>query len=204
MAVLLAPFWCKSWNWSLRSRDMPISLKTSWQIGEKLILRKGLKVWSSMRSIGIQAIQKSIFYMKTQFLHQILQSTWRVSIEDSKICETSKSTVEPYFEIFWFCTPVTQNQVFRQLVPFNMLSHMLCMENPPSWIGLSLMEPEIVYPCFATLNPVLDVSWSLLYDSVSIVCPCNLTLGHDWYDWCRPWHIKGPFCDPNMLFLWHT
>ncbi len=28
-----------------------------------------------------------------------------------------------YFEIFWLCIPITQNPVCRQLVPFDMLSH---------------------------------------------------------------------------------
>ena len=41
-------------------------------------------------------------HQNTSFYNQILQATWKVSIEDSKICEISKSTIhtlEPYFEI---------------------------------------------------------------------------------------------------------
>ncbi len=46
------------------------------------------------------------------------------SIEDSEICDNLKSTLGPYFEIFWLCsTLITQNEVFWQLVPFDMLSH---------------------------------------------------------------------------------
>ncbi len=63
------------------------------------------------------------FETKTLFLHQILQVTWRLSIEGSKVCEISKSTLRLYLEIFWICIPIIQNVVFRQLVPFDMLSH---------------------------------------------------------------------------------
>ena len=38
--------------------------------------------------------------MKMPYLRKTLQATFRVSIEDSKNCEISKSTLEPYFEIF--------------------------------------------------------------------------------------------------------
>ncbi len=44
----------------------------------------------------------SHFYMKTLLLHQILQAPWRVSIEDLKICEISKSTLRPYLRNFDF------------------------------------------------------------------------------------------------------
>ncbi len=65
--------------------------------------------------------------MKTLFLHQILQVTLRLSIEDSKVpvFEISKLTLGLYFETFLNCIPITQNPVFRQLVPFDMLSHIL-------------------------------------------------------------------------------
>ncbi len=69
------------------------------------------------------------FDTKTLFLHQILQVIWRLSIEESKICEISKSTLRLYFEIFWLCIPITQNLVFRQLVPFNMLSHIYMVKH---------------------------------------------------------------------------
>ncbi len=60
--------------------------------------------------------------MKTLFLlHKQLKDL--VSIEDSKIREISQSTLGPYFEIFWLCIPITENPVFRQLVSFDMLSH---------------------------------------------------------------------------------
>ncbi len=43
----------------------------------------------------------------------------------AKTFEISKLTLGLYFEIFWLCIPITQNPVFRQLVPFDMLSHKL-------------------------------------------------------------------------------
>ncbi len=39
--------------------------------------------------------------METLFLQQILEATERESIDDPKISEISKSTLGPYFEIFW-------------------------------------------------------------------------------------------------------
>ena len=51
---------------------------------------------------------KSIFSWKTLFLSPIFQATSRVSIEefeDFKICDISKLTLGPYFEIFWLWTP---------------------------------------------------------------------------------------------------
>ena len=51
--------------------------------------------------------------MKILFLHQILSSNLEsISIEGSKICEISKLTLGPYFEIFLTLQPLTQNQSF--------------------------------------------------------------------------------------------
>ncbi len=47
------------------------------------------------------------FYMKTLFLHQTLQVTLRLSIEDVKICEISKLTLGQYFEIYYLFIPIT-------------------------------------------------------------------------------------------------
>ncbi len=64
-----------------------------------------------------------------QFLHENTvfapnpSSNLRLSIEDSKVCEISKSTLGLDFDIFRLCIPITQNLIFRQLVPFDMLSH---------------------------------------------------------------------------------
>ena len=108
------------------------------------------------------------FYMKNTVFAPSPSSNLRLSIENSKICKISKSTLllllllehiykkriniknismrftwrkkkqskilkyrKPdmmqgfgtYFEIFWLWIPITQNPVFRQLVPFDMLSH---------------------------------------------------------------------------------
>ncbi len=72
---------------------------TDWWTAD-IIWRKGLlKVLEFEQSIGISNL-KFHFDMKRLFL-----TLW-------------------YFEILWLCTgPITQNQVFWQLVPFDMLSH---------------------------------------------------------------------------------
>ena len=64
---------------------------------------------------------------KKKTTHEVLQATWRVDIEDSKICEVLQSPFGPYFEIFQLCIPVTHNWVFRQLVPFDILSHIFIL-----------------------------------------------------------------------------
>ena len=87
---------------------MAILLRMSQQIGEKLILRKRLKikVWESVRSIDWYFGNSEVhFYMKTVFLHQILQVTERLSIEDTKIFETSKSTLGYCLRYFDFASP---------------------------------------------------------------------------------------------------
>ena len=54
-----------------------------------------------------------------------LSSHLKVSIEDSKISEISKFNLGSYFEIFGI--HITQNWVSQQLVPFDMLSHIMNM-----------------------------------------------------------------------------
>ena len=75
--------------------------------------KKALKIWESVQRIGILGNSEVNFDTKTLLLHQVLQVILRLSIEDSKACEISKSTLGLYFEIFWLCIPITQNLVFR-------------------------------------------------------------------------------------------
>ncbi len=53
----------------------------------------------------------------------MFQATLRGSNEDFKVCEISKPTLGPHFEIVWLCDLVTQNPVFQQMAPLDMLSH---------------------------------------------------------------------------------
>ncbi len=86
--------------------------------------KKALKNWESVKVLVFWQF-RGLFDMKTLFL----QVTLRLSIEDSKVCEISQLTLGIYFEIFWFCIPITQNLIFRKLVPFDMLSHLLVLMN---------------------------------------------------------------------------
>ena len=49
----------------------------------------------------------------------------RVSIGVSKIYQISKPTLGPCFLDILLCTPITQSQVFQQVAPFDILSHIL-------------------------------------------------------------------------------
>ena len=69
--------------------------------------------------------------------------------EDSKICDISKLTLGPYFEIFWLFTSLFKNQVLQQLVPFDMLSHIIwfCDSWDSLWFhkGTFLLWNDAVY-----------------------------------------------------------
>ncbi len=123
-----AQFWYKNvWNLKsdiefLRYGNFIKDVITDWWKFD--FEKRALKIWESVQSIGILAMQRSTFTWKL-FLYQILQVTSRLSIEDSKIWESQNQLWDYYFEIFWLCIPKTQNPVFRQLVPFDMLSHIL-------------------------------------------------------------------------------
>ncbi len=97
-------------------------LITDWRNGDSE--KKALKIWGSVRRIGIFP------QFKDPFLHENTvfapNPSSNFSIEDSKICENqiSKSTLGPCLRYFNFAFP-TQNPVFQQLVPFDMLSHIL-------------------------------------------------------------------------------
>ena len=85
-----------------------LTSKKRWVSALLILVKRILQFGESVQSIGVQAIEKKSFYMKTPFLCHILQATWTVSIEESKIWEISKSTSGPYFERFWLCTLLTQ------------------------------------------------------------------------------------------------
>ena len=56
--------------------------------------KKALKIWESVQSIGIFALERSIFTWTHSFC---TKSLYLLSIEDSKICEITKSTLGLYF-----------------------------------------------------------------------------------------------------------
>ncbi len=46
--------------------------------------------------------------------------------------------------IFWLCTPITQNRVFRQLVSFHMLTHILHCDTTRKWIEGNVLRSAVV------------------------------------------------------------
>ncbi len=78
-----------------------------------------------LESIGVQGNSKVHFYMKTPFLCQILQTPFNLESKYWRFQNmwTLKIDIETILEIFWLSTTITQNWVFQQQVPFDMLSH---------------------------------------------------------------------------------
>ena len=92
-----------------------------------MFLRKSLLKFGNLcKSIGMQANQKVNFYMQKYSLHQILQVTGRVSIEDFQNMWNLTINFVTVFRNILIYLPLTQTQVFQQLVPFDMLSHIYC------------------------------------------------------------------------------
>ena len=58
-------------------------------------IKRLLKFCDSGQSIGVNNMSKVCFYMKITFLHQIIQAINKESIEESKICEISRSALWP-------------------------------------------------------------------------------------------------------------
>ena len=107
----------------LQSQDIIISLMTSKQIGEKLILRKSsqhLGIWA--KCWHTIAIQKSIFTWKHCFYRSNPSSNLESKHWRFQNTSNLKINLRQYFEIFWSCSPITKNWIFWQLVLFNMLS----------------------------------------------------------------------------------
>ncbi len=103
-SALSAHFWRKKFKSDiafLRHSNFTDVVTDQWKIC--FDKKATLKACESGQSIGIDSSSKA---------HQ---ATNKVSIEDSKICGISKSTLGSYFEIFWLCTFITQHFVFRQL-----------------------------------------------------------------------------------------
>ncbi len=97
MAILSARFWRKhSWNWILRTkylRYVNFSHDFITDLCKVSVEEKTVKICDSGLSMMYSRIQKVHFDMKMLFLLQTLQTTWRVSLEDSKICKIPKSAL---------------------------------------------------------------------------------------------------------------
>ena len=76
------------------------------------------------------AIQKSIFTWKCCFYTSNPQSNLEIKYWRFQNMWNFKLDHGIIFWVFWLCIPVTQNQDFWQLIPFDLLSHILLMHKP--------------------------------------------------------------------------
>ena len=122
MTVLSAQFLGKKfsiWNRTVLSQYMVTSLMTSQWIIENLILRKRLCKFGTLCKVLVYK------QFKSPFLHENSVFMWNPSsklqeqvLKIPKYVKSQNRRWDQIFRYFDFCTPITQNQNFQQLVPF--------------------------------------------------------------------------------------
>ena len=140
MAVLSGQSWCKIMKLDiafLRYANFIEDVIKDWWKND--FVKKALKIWESVRSIGILAIERSFLHKHTVFAPNI-SNILKILYEKSQ-----NSTLGLYFEIFYLCIPIPQNPVFWQLVHFDMLSHIVS-KIKFSWTKMYLSAPQWYLP----------------------------------------------------------